>query len=494
MLIAMLKAGKNRVRRVAKKFGPGIHWRGRSVRTQVLATVGVINVLAATIGGAVWLLNTRSATRVEIESSLEVAHGLVSATVRELANRGDLDQLPAQLPQRLRNLRHVRILLMDGGELVMLRPESNSATGEPQSRWAPRWFAALVGPELSGRSVRVVSVSHLDPIIVIGEPADEIAEAWRDFSAFAIIWISLNALIVCFLYLALGHVLDPLASLARGMQSLKGGRYGTRIKTSRVKELARIIDRFNRLARSLDTAREEKSQLYRQLISTQEQVRREIADELHDEAGACLFGIAANAASIRTFIDELPSESSAEISRQVGKILADADRLKGMNRSILKQLWPGPLGQVKLSQLIEELVVRLQSSHRQIQVHADIGHLAHSYGEGIDLTLYRCIQEGVTAAIRKGKAKKIRLEVAEQRLPIKGARKERGPALYLGLRFDGAGFSASKHKDLVPVMMVERVRSLGGACAIRSTASRETTIRINIPIARAPAAGDLALT
>ena len=98
MLIATLKAGRSRARRLAKKFVPGIHWRGRSVKTQVLATVGVINVLAAIIGGAVWLLNTRSATRVEIESSLEVAHGLVSATVKELANRGDLDQLPAQLP------------------------------------------------------------------------------------------------------------------------------------------------------------------------------------------------------------------------------------------------------------------------------------------------------------------------------------------------------------------------------------------------------------
>ena len=67
-----------------------------------------------------------------------------------------------------------------------------------------------------------------------------------------------------------------------------------------MKELAVITERFNTLAGALDTARVENSRLYRQLISVQEEERREIATELHDEAGPCLFGITANASSIQT--------------------------------------------------------------------------------------------------------------------------------------------------------------------------------------------------
>ena len=48
-------------------------WYGRSVRTQLLVAVGAINLLAALIAGGIAIFNTRMATQVEIEASLEVA-------------------------------------------------------------------------------------------------------------------------------------------------------------------------------------------------------------------------------------------------------------------------------------------------------------------------------------------------------------------------------------------------------------------------------------
>lgn len=489
----MPKTGTQRGWTTAKTLSLSGLWHGRSVRTQLLVIIGVVNLVAATIAGAIWILNTRSATRVEIEASLDVAQRFADVTVRDLAKYDRLDQLSERLPQELKSLRHVRILFRDpDGKLTLLAPRS--AKGEHVSRWAPKWFAKLVGPQLSGRSVRVVSASFADPVIIIGEPADEIAEAWRDFASLAIIWITLDVLILVILYVVLGRVLDPLASLARGMQNLKGGRYTTRLKPSRVKEIALITDRFNGLAGNLGRAREENSRLYRQLISTQEQVRREIAHELHDEAGACLFGIAANASSIRTFADQLEDKPTAEIGEHVGEILSSAERLKAMNRAILKQLRPGPIGQVKLSQLISELLTGLQRNHRETHILPTVGDLATSYGEGCDLTLYRCIQEGVTAAIRKGKANTIHIDVAEQRLPSRGAGKDVRLILRATLRFDGAGLAVSKPKDLTLATMAERVRALGGSCTVRRSASKGTTIQIDIPIKRVLAGRALAMT
>jgi two-component system sensor histidine kinase UhpB len=88
-------------------------WYDRPVRTQLLVAVGAINLLAAVAGGAVSILNTRTATRVEIEASLEVAQRFVGATIKDLAAQGELDQLDQQLPLQLKHLRHVRILIMD---------------------------------------------------------------------------------------------------------------------------------------------------------------------------------------------------------------------------------------------------------------------------------------------------------------------------------------------------------------------------------------------
>ena len=239
-------------------------WYERPVRTQLLMAVGVINLLAALLAGGVSILNTRTATRVEIEASLEVAQRFVAASMKDLAAQDRLTRLNQELPLELKHLRHVRIMYMDTiGQLTVVSPQSDDGAYKRAS--VPSWFAALVRPQLVGRAVRVVALEHADPIIIVGEPADEIAEAWHDFSSLAIVWLALNALILAILYVVLGRVLDPLAHLSKGMLNLEDGHYATRLEPPKVKELAVITARFNTLASALDTARDENSRLYRQL-------------------------------------------------------------------------------------------------------------------------------------------------------------------------------------------------------------------------------------
>lgn len=88
-------------------------WYERPVRTQLLVVVAAINLLAALLAGAVSILNTRTATRVEIEASLEVAERFVAATLKEIAAKDKRATLNEQLSLHLRNLRHVRIMFTD---------------------------------------------------------------------------------------------------------------------------------------------------------------------------------------------------------------------------------------------------------------------------------------------------------------------------------------------------------------------------------------------
>jgi two-component system, NarL family, sensor histidine kinase UhpB len=204
-------------------------WYDRPVRTQLLVAVGLINLLAAFAAVAVSILSTRTATRVEVEASLEVAQRFVGATIKDLAEQGKLDQLEEELPLQLKHLRHVRILLMDVmGQLTMLLPPPAEGTGASTPQ-APSWFAALVRLKLVGRAVRLVTADHMNPVIIVGEPADEIAEAWQDLYSLAIVWLALDVLILAVLYVVLGRVLDPLASLSRGLLKLEDGHYATRL-------------------------------------------------------------------------------------------------------------------------------------------------------------------------------------------------------------------------------------------------------------------------
>ena len=53
-------------------------------------------------------------------------------------------------------------------------------------------------------------------------------------------------------------------------------------------------------------------------------------------------------------------------------------RLKVMNRTLLKKLRPGPLGRVKLAELLDELIVGFQRRHPGTEVQTSLGKLADS--------------------------------------------------------------------------------------------------------------------
>jgi two-component system sensor histidine kinase UhpB len=455
------------------------YWYNQSVRTQLLVVVSAINIFAAVLTAGVGIFNTRVATRVEIEASLELAQRFVAATLKDLAAEDELHKLEEYLPLQLKHLRHVRIMLVDAfGKITILSPQHSA---QHAATWVPGWFDKLVRPKLAQRTVRVMAGSG-QPLIIVGEPADEIAEAWQDFYALALLWLVLNAAVLGLLYLVLGRILDPLANLSRGMLNLEDGKYATRLREPKVKELALITSRFNMLAGALAKAKEENTMLNQRLITIQEQERREIANELHDEAGSCLFGITANASSIKTLADQMSGRKAEEIAQRVDEILVILERLKTMNRLLLKKLRPAPLGRATLMDLLDELIIGFRRRHPDTQIISSLQKMPKSYGEAIDLTLFRCIQEGLTNAIRHGRAASIFIEVKERSVRPPGSLNGSRPQIDLLLRDDGNGFAPPATKGFGLTAMTERVRALGGTCAIDSAPSAGTSIRVIIPI------------
>ena len=181
----------------------------------------------------------------------------------------------------------------------------------------------------------------------------------------------------------------------------------------------------------------------------------------------------------------MPDERTGEISRRVGEILSIAERLKTMNRALLKKLRPGPLGRVKLSELLKELVAGFERRHPDTQILITVGDLATSYGEAIDLTVYRCIQESITNAIRHGKAASIAIDLGEEPVSGRDGGKRPPTRLCLTVNDDGKGIAPTTPKGFGLITMTERVRSHGGSCVMDSTPLEGTTIRVEIPVQKA---------
>lgn len=461
-------------------------WHDLPVRWQLMISISVISVGAVLFSVGLAIFDSRERVKVEVTSSMELAQRFVRDIVKRMATESSLDHLIESIPSQLKYVRHARILANDArGELVQIAPErSLGGNGEAAgSHRAPRWFTNLVGPSVGQREVRIVLGSNtLGTIVIVGEPADELAEVWEEVSRRAVIWLAITLVMLALLYFVLGRLLNPLVGLASGMHELEDGHYGTRLALPPVRELAVIADRFNTLAGALEKARAENSGLYRHMITLQEEERRQVANELHDEAGPCLFGITANASSITRLADKTEEPCRGEIKSRVSELLSISERLKTINRDLLTRLRPVELGRISLRELIASLIAGFERRHTDVSFAFTPGKLARSYGELVDLTIFRCVQEALTNALRHGPATHIGIELGEElegkpgngTLPLRKLR--------LVVHDDGEGIAPGTPIGLGLTAMRERVNTIEGSSDIDSSPAGGTTIRVLVPV------------
>lgn len=426
--------------------------------------------------GTTAVLNGRRSVNIEIEASMDTAEGYLRELVRRIAAEDHLSNLDDLVAREIQHLRHARVYIEDPGKpMRMLRsPETQSDIDDADDR-TPDWFEALMMPKGGNDHTRIINVEpNGRSLILKGDPDDEIAEKWEQLSAFATVALMAIFLVMAAFYFVLGRILNPLTALAKGLVALEAGERSQRLDIPKVSDVADIAVKFNSLAVSLDQARAENGELYRQIQSVQEDERREIARELHDEAGPCLFGITANAESINSLANSLPPESAVSIRKRTDEILSVASRLKAMNRALLKRLHPVSVGKVPLSALIQDLVYDFERRHPNVRIGFSVAPFLRAYGERIDLTVYRSTQEALTNAIRHGGATHIVVELREENAD--------DPIIALRISDDGIGLKPDTQAGFGLSAMKERVLAAGGSLVIEGYEPHGTTLSVKIPL------------
>lgn len=204
----------------------------------------------------------------------------------------------------------------------------------------------------------------------------------------------------------------------------------------------------------------------RRVVQTQEQERRRLARELHDETGQALTSILLGLKPLEEAFSDHPARTAvAGLRELVVAALQDVRRLA-------VELRPAVLDDYGLVPALERLS---ESFAEQTSIRVDF---RSALGEArlpadVETTLYRVVQESLTNIVKHANAHNVSVSLAR-----------RGSAVAAVIEDDGAGFDQrAVREDAVGLLgMRERLALLDGRLEVESRAGAGTTIVAEVPL------------
>ena len=424
-----------------------------SLRHRLSLAFAAVLALLIALDIALTVLGAGRRIDPEVANATALTSGALRAAVEGVAAGPDLDQRLAGLAASFDRLRHVRVSYRPEGALVV--------TSAPTRPRPPAWFVALVRPRAISQTVAAtVQGRSVGAFVVEGDPDDEIGELWDSLVTLTLDGAASAALGFAVVYLVAGFALAPLERLNAGLAALGRREYAARLPEQAAPEFAPLLARFNALGASLEAAERDNRLLRARLVSIQDEERKEIGRELHDEIGPYLFAARAQAGAAR----------GAAPKPALDALIETLDALQAVNRRILDRLRPVALEELGLAAALDALgrFFERNSSALQISVHcAEIPPLS----PGMEAALYRIAQEALTNIARHAQAHLVGITLGAQL-----------GALTLSVVDDGCGIDPSRPPGRGLIGMRERVAAHGGALTLTPAQPSGLSLRAVFPL------------
>jgi signal transduction histidine kinase len=258
-----------------------------------------------------------------------------------------------------------------------------------------------------------------------------------------------------------------LASLSRAMQ--------VRQLRRQVAEQQAALARYTQ---QLEQHREELRQLTATLLQVQEEERRRLSCELHDDLNQKLAVLvmevdALERQAAHTLAPGVGAEAPAggaalraALRALRGRVVELSDDVRGLayrlHPSILDHLGLAIALQSYVEEFAKREKIRVTFTHRQVP---------ESLPPEVATCLYRVAQEGLRNVAKHARASRAAMTL------WMGSN-----ALHLSIKDSGVGFNPGERRGLGLISMQERVRALNGTLAIRSKPGDGTQVDVRVPV------------
>jgi signal transduction histidine kinase len=201
------------------------------------------------------------------------------------------------------------------------------------------------------------------------------------------------------------------------------------------------------------------------LIDAQEQERRRIACELHDDLGQQI-------AMVQVDCEELRMECDASLKPRLTDLLNQLSAISSAAHDISHGLHPSQLEHLGLATAVKRLCTEVGHG-KSLSIHQTVGELPERLQPTISLALYRVVQEALHNIVTHSRASKARVALRKD-----------GGRMFLLIVDDGIGFALREEpiEGLGLASMRERIRSIGGSIDVKSSPMKGTRIEISVPL------------
>jgi two-component system sensor histidine kinase UhpB len=447
-----------------------------SLKLRLILIINAVLLLILMLGGILAIDTAKKNVRAEVASAEKLALYLFDIGVLKNPKYYSIES--EYKPLNLQSLMHMRHLKIEFFNLEGKLVDSNvSETHTKAIDQAPNWFVNFMGLISEPWQLQRLPVEILGQpkgaIVITPDPSYEFGEIWNQLAGIFYLagafFILTNILVAWIVFRAL----SPVEFILKALTELESGNLSVKMPDLKTSELADISQKFNHMVKTLRLSIEQNHQLSRKLIRIQEEERKSLARDLHDEFGQSLTAIHTDAAVLKA----LANKDYPKIKPSVNAISDLSKHLMNLVGGMLNRLKLGVLNELGLEEGLKDLLNTWQLRHPKINLHYQISLKAlPKINETVSVTSYRIIQECLTNISRHAKAKNVEIRVT-------CIKKNRSSTMIdIEVIDDGVGFNKSHRDGFGLTGMRERINAINGKINIVSEINHGVKFNIQLPI------------